>query len=148
MTMPARVAPVQMITNALLDMLQAEGFRVGDHEPPKDRTFPYHILYQIEDAPAPEGPPLTGPEEDMAIGFQVTTVGSGRKQAQWGADRVRAAITGRAADGSFLVELPVVAGWSVSSRLGSTPSGVAPEGSAPNVLFNAPNRYTLHVTPA
>lgn len=147
MTTP-RVAPVQLVTNALLEGLTAAGFRVGDSILPTDRTFPYHILYQIDDAPPPDGPPLTGPEEDLWIGFQITTVGSGRKQAQWGADKIRGFMTGRDASGALVHALPVIAGWKVSSRLGSTPGGVDPEGTAPNLLFNAPNRYILHVTPA
>lgn len=149
MTTPAaRVVPVQLFTNAMLDALLGEGLRVGDHELPKDHTYPYSILYQIDDAPPPSGPELTGPEEDVGIGFQLMSVGSGRKQAQWQADRVRRFITGRAPDGSFLHDLPVVAGWRVAGRLGAAPSGVAPEGSAPNTLFNVPDRYTLLVTPA
>lgn len=145
MTMP-RLAPVQLFTNALLDMLAAE-MRVGDHEVPKDRTFPYSILYQLDDAPPPDGPVLTGPEEDLAIGFQITSVGSGRKQAQWQADRVRRVMVGRNSEGGLLFPLPIVAGWTVAGRLGAAPGGVAVEGSAPTLLFQVPDRYTLHVTP-
>lgn len=147
MTTP-RVAPTQLLTNSLLDALRNAGFRVGDSELPADRTFPYHILYSVGDAPPPDGPPLTGPEEDLALGFQITTVGSGRKQAQWGADKIRGFMTGRSSTGAFVHDLPSVAGWKVTGRLGSTPGGVAPEGSAPNTLYNVPDRYTLHVTPS
>lgn len=149
MTTPAaRVAPVQLLTTALLDALVADGMRVGDHDTPKDHTFPYSILYQIDDAPLPTGPELTGPEEDLAIGFQLSSVGSGRKQAQWQADRVRRFITGRDPQGRHIFELPAVNGWKVTGRLGSTPSGVAVEGSAPNTVFTVPDRFILHVTPA
>lgn len=143
-----RVVPVQLVTNSFLTMLTSGGLRVGDHELPTDRTFPYSILYQIDDAPPPSGPPLTGPEEDMAIGYQLMSVGTGRKQAQWQADKLRDRILGHSLGGAFDIPFPAIAGWTVSSRLGTTPSGVAPEGSAPNVLFNVPDRYILIVTPA
>lgn len=139
---------MQLITNALIQALTDAGLRVGDHDLPTDRTFPYSIVYVVPDAPAPDGPPLTGPEEDVAVGVQITSVGSGRKQAQWQADKVRDLLTGRASSGALAFGLPAIAGWRWSDRLGAAPSGVAPEGTAPNRTYSVPDRFTLHVTPA
>lgn len=140
--------PVQLCTNAIIDALRAQGLRIGDHELPTDRTLPYSILYLVDDAPVPTGPPLTDPQADTWIGVQVTSVGSGRKQAQWQADKVRGFFLDRADSGAFTHGLPAIPGYRWVDRLGTTPSGVAPEGTAPNTLYNVPDRYTLHVTPA
>lgn len=149
MTTPTRVVPIQLFTNAVQDFLVANGFRVGDHEIPADRTLPYVILYQISDAPLPTGPELTGPEEDASIGFQITSVGSGRKQAQWQADKIRRLLVGRATDGSLMSTLPAVSAWKVTGRVGLAPSGVVVEGTNPeNVLYSVPDRFIVNVTPA
>ncbi len=146
--MPTLVpVPVQLHVNAVLEFYAA--LRVGDHERPKDRTLPYGILHAVDDAPPPDQPPLTITPTDLWIGIQITSVGSSRKQAQWHADNVRdRLLSSDSVTGAFLHNLPAIAGWRWNARIGSTPSGVAPEGSALNVLYNAPNRYTLHVTPA
>lgn len=141
-------AQVEKVTSALVTGLRTTGMRIGDHEPPADMALPYSIVYIVDDAPPPSGPPLTDPEGDLWIGVQVTSVGSGRKQAQWQADKIRTYLIGRNASGAHTSALPAIAGFVVASRMGATPSGVVPEGSAPNTLYNVPDRYVLHVTPA
>lgn len=141
--------PIQLMSNAVLQFFRDAGLRVGDHELPTDRTTPYSILYVVEDAPVPDQPELVATPTDLWLGVQLTSIGSRRDQAQLQADRVRRRLLDTdSVTGAFVHDLPAIAGWVWNARIGAAPSGVVPEGTAPNKLYNVPDRYTLHVTPA
>ena len=79
--------------DALVARLETATTRpIGDGEEPDDTTEPYAIVYSLSDEP-PEGP-LDDPTEVVGDAFQVTCVGSSRRQAQWMQQKVRAALLG------------------------------------------------------
>lgn len=150
MTVP--LAPQQLFTTSLLTLLRASagsGVAVGDHAVPTDAGDLYAILYQLDRGTAFSGPPLTAPDADVTLEYQISSSGKSRMQAQWLADKLRTLILGRTESGAFGTALPAIAGWRVADRLpSSAASGVQVEGVAPQLRFTVQDRYSLLVTPA
>lgn len=137
------------IVDWLLRLLESgTGRPVGDSEAPtKQDGFPYVVVREI-DGSSMSGPFLVAPDADLALVFQVDSVGRTIDQARWMADTVRRTILARTATGSFQVQLVNPTGYSVVDR---QPSGGPPtpvsEGPAPNRVYSFPERFTIHVTP-
>jgi hypothetical protein len=71
-------------TDAVIAALATAGLTVGDAEAP-DGDPPYVVVYRIFDRRMGT---LEGPDDDATITYQVTCVGTSRKQAEWLADEV------------------------------------------------------------
>lgn len=145
-----RVAPTQLITTAIIDMLKAAfgaGARVYDHRVPEGATHPYWMVSHLPGGDR-SGPPLVAPDSDAALVFQVDGVALRRDAAQLAADRAVDVMIGRNAAGGFVRELVMPSGWALCDRMPSEGSGgVEQEGAPPNVVYTAPNRFTVVVTP-
>lgn len=146
-----KVAPVQLVTTALLAMLKAElepGWKVYDTNVPPSAASSYYMLSQIGGGSF-SGPPLTAPEIDEEIVYQLDAVAARRDQAQLMADRGKELMVGRDATGALRFALTMPGGWVESGRIrNDVPGGVDQEGAPPSVVYTAPNRYTVQVTPS
>lgn len=107
---------------------------VGHGETPEqqdgklDAPDPYIVVHPIEsgsfeaESGGSLGPPMTAPEADAALEYDVTSVGKDRRQAGWVADRARRVMTGRTATGALVVPL-VVEGHHEMDRSSAGPIG-------------------------
>lgn len=153
MTTPTLV-PTQLLTTAMIAMLARSineggiGRKVYDHRfKGKEPPFPYAVVKHVGGV-ALDGPAFTAPDADVAVHFQVDSVGTRRDQAQLLGDAVREVILGRLATGSFKSAL-AISGWVVCDRLPlSALGGVEVNGTPPNEIYVVPQQYALHVTPA
>lgn len=119
------------------------GPKVWDHEVPPNTTLPYLCLYQLPGG-SYSGPPLSAPEADLTIVYQVDAVGTRRDQAQYLADKARTLTLGPTAPG-----LSAPTGWRECARLAAdTPPGVIRTPDARNPLYSVPQRFALAVTPS
>lgn len=140
------------VTTALVGMVAAgTGKPCGDHRIPDDATLAqgYTIVYSVEGGEY-DGAPLWAPESDAILVYQVSSVGSDRRQTEWIADRVRRTLVSRLAAGGFQVAFPDPAGMKVTSRWpeGGTP-GVIVTGNTPaDRVFTVPERFHLAVETA
>jgi hypothetical protein len=75
-------------TDAVIDALETAGLTVGDAEAP-DGAPPYVVVYRVFDRRTGQ---LSAPDDDATITYQVTCVGTSRKQAEWLADEVGEAL--------------------------------------------------------
>lgn len=110
--MRANVPGLRVLGNELITFLEdLTGQTVVDEKlnaeapPPPD---PYLVLNYLG-VNAVDGPPLSAPEGDAAVMYQVTAVGMRRDQVHWLADLARKALIGRAPSGRFLHSLGPVA---------------------------------------
>jgi hypothetical protein len=142
-----------LVTEWLIELLKTDNgnFDVGDHMAPPGadaRVAPYFVVWGIAGGSF-DGPPLHDPEGDHSIVYQVDAVGFLRPQAQALAARARNMITGRLPNGGYISALASPAGMSIHDRISDGSSGgVIVEGTAPDEIYSAPNRYVLTVTPA
>lgn len=143
-------APVQLITTAVINLLKdnlAVGSRVYDSKVPPDATHHYWLVTHIAGG-GYGGPPLTQPEADTTLVYQVDSVGARRDQAQWAADKAATIMVGRGAGGALTFALAMPAGWNECARMrNDVPGGVEVEGAPPNLVFTASNRFEVVVTP-
>jgi uncharacterized protein DUF3168 len=75
-------------TDAVIAALDAAGLEVGDAVAPNANP-PYVVVYRVFDR---RDGTLTRPDDDATITYQVTCVGTSRKQAEWLADEVGQAL--------------------------------------------------------
>jgi hypothetical protein len=78
-------------TNAVIQFLESLGLAVGDAEAP-EQDPPYVVVY-----PIPGGDTtgtLANPDDDVVLVYQVTCVGTDRRQAEWLADKAFALVAG------------------------------------------------------
>lgn len=101
---------------------------------------PYSILYALEGSL--DGPPFGDANADAEWTYQVTSVGERDDQAQWLADKVRAAILSRTSSG-WTNAIPV-SGMKVIGRAHAGEGGT----DAAEVVSSVPERYTLWVAGA
>jgi hypothetical protein len=124
------------LTNALINILEADGLTVGDGIAP-DATPPYVVVYGQPD----DGRTGTGsdPYADVRHSYQVTSVGQYRDQAEWAADKTRAAL--HAASWT-------VTGHSVMHIVDGPGGDVSrdPETETPS-YFNSIDEYVVWTTP-
>lgn len=146
--------PIQPVTDAVFDALVGAQAADPDNSPhvydadsaPDGRSFPYVVLYQVAGGGS-SGPPLTAPDADAEIVFQLDGVGQIRGSAQWARDWACNVLIGRNPDGSFKVALDLPADLAVCDRLlDETMSGVDREGTPPNATFTAAQRVRVAIT--
>jgi len=146
------VLPTELATSALVAMLRAataslSAVMVYDHRiPPAGVSTPYGLVLAV-DSPDPDGPPWSDDEADATLTFQLDAVGKRRDQAQWLADRLRAAVLGRT--GPNWTNAVSVSGWVSADRRTTGQYGrVDREGSPRFELYVARAQYELAFTPA
>lgn len=151
--MPNLVYPRQLFTDGVIDLLQrGTGRPVGDHKAPDregrddDDFYPYCVVYNLPGGSSDGG--LGFGYEDSTVIYQVTSVGLTRGQADWMADRVRLTWLARLGV-AFQVPFLSPDGWAVSGRMPNYgfSGGIDSQGEPPNRVYNAPERFELHVTP-
>ena len=147
--MTSTVLEAAPLTNALHAWLEGLALRpVGKLQSPPNRPFPYHVLYSVPGG-GYDGPPLSGPDEDATVVYQVNTVALDPDAAGDNADHVRRLMLGRVpATGAFEVPAPSVDGWRIIDRRpdGGTP-GAEYSGAPPKRVFTIAERFVLVVTP-
>lgn len=86
----------RLVTDAILEMLNTTPVLIGDGAPPhgggwvNTRFTPYANLHHI--AGGITDGPVTGPDDDAELIYQITAVGSTREQCEWVADVTRTAM--------------------------------------------------------
>jgi hypothetical protein len=106
-----------------------------------DAALPYVVVYAIAGGEL-GGPPLTNPEADAELIYQVTCVGGTPTQAVWMDDHVRAVVVGRTSTGDFSTPLSVPSGVVVDRQTLSGSSGAVATGS----LWQTVPRYGVRVS--
>ncbi|HEX9991353.1 MAG TPA: hypothetical protein VGB14_00355 [Acidimicrobiales bacterium] len=130
------------VTQALIDMLAAATTRpVGDLDRPPAGVEPFAVVYPIPGGSS-DGP-AQWPHADVDRVYQVSSVGKDRWQAEWMADKVRAAILGRNGNGAYVNPI-TVDGVVVFERDEYAQGAPIREGA----LVSIGDRYVLRTTPA
>lgn len=136
----------EVLTTALKAWLAEElnrGVEVG--ESPSASPLPYVMIYPIPGGRF-SGPAFSAPNADADAVYQLTSVGKGREQAEWLADRARHVMLDREDDGTFATAFPDIEGWVVYDRSpDSGPPPVTPDGAG---LWRVDERFVLCITPA
>lgn len=138
----AGILPDRKITDALIALLEtATGKLIGDVRAPEPTTdddpdYPYAVVINLGRVQMSGS--IAAPHADVAIEYQVTSVGKDRIQADWMADAVREAILGRDS-GGYTNDLAGT-GWRCVGREPSMEGGVVEGGQ----LMNRPERFVLH----
>lgn len=138
----------ELLTDALGDWLDVHLTRpVGRLQAPSGRPFPYHVLYAIPGG-AFDGPPLTDPDADASVVYQLNSVALSPAESERLADDARAVILGRTG-GTFDVPHPELAGWSFMDR---RPDAGLPgseyAGTPPTRVFTTSERFVFDLTPS
>lgn len=132
MTAPA----TRELTDDLLADLQAAHPRIGDAVAPDDTTTPYAVLYAAGSGPA-EGP-VSDPNADSSLLYQITCVGGDRMEAEWLSDLLR----------PILLAPRSVTGWTVPQPRLETSQPVRRDDSTFPPLFYTADQVRLWMTPA
>ncbi|MFD4394361.1 hypothetical protein [Kitasatospora sp. NPDC058478] len=139
--------PVQgrVVSTALRDAIAAAtGRSCGYGAPPvaadkpTGTTIPYSVLYPLGGTSS--GPPFGDQAGDGRLLYQVTSVATTGEQAEWMADKVRAAVLGTKG-GSFVTPI-LPAGHTVVGREIDKEDGQ----SVANGVYSYITRIILHVT--
>lgn len=81
-------------TDALLGVLAATGKDIGDAQTPPDAALPYIVLYPMPGST--RSGPISDPNADAELLYQITCVGATREQAEWMRDAAAAAMNAAA----------------------------------------------------
>ena len=123
---------LRLHTDAVIAALEADGLTVGDATG-EGLTTPYVVVYRISGTRDGEA---DAPEDRAELVFQITCVGTGRKQAEWVQDKAEAALRSI-----------TVAGRSVRVYVDSD-GPVSRDDDTPVPLFYSTPRYRLWTTPS
>lgn len=121
-------------TDAILAVLEAAGYRVGDGQAPEANALPYAVLYPLA---ASTNGTLANADEDLAYECQVTIIGETRPQVEALADKIR----------DTMLNTPlVIAGRSVF-RIQPVYGEVRRDDDEQPPLFFVPDRYLIWTVP-
>jgi hypothetical protein len=147
-TTPAVSAPLDQITTALLNLLNASSRKVWDGAyggSPTAPTYPYGILYRIAGGTSDFTPDLGDSRPTVVVPYQVTAVSNVRNQCEQTGRVFRDRILARTRDG-FTYPLAMPDGWACTDR---RPDPVMPgidrTGDVPNAIFTLPARFYLTI---
>lgn len=145
------LAPDGVTAAAVLALLQSTGRQVHDGQyrgaqPATADDYPFAVFYPIPGG-GYDGPPLTGPAQQVTLTFQATCTGKSRAQAQALADELQGLAHGRTPGGAFNTPLSVTGHTVLDRAPDFTPPGITPIGDPPNQVWNCPVRFTVTVTP-
>ncbi|MFE5296987.1 hypothetical protein [Streptomyces sp. NPDC056632] len=87
------------------------------------------------------GPPFGAADADARVLLQVTSVATTAEQAEWMADKVRAAVLNRRTDGSYEADITVPGGV-VMQRVLDKEEGLTVAGG----IYSYVQRYVIEVT--
>lgn len=121
-------------TDAIIARLGALGLTVGDAEAPSAAP-PYVVVYPV--AGGSTSGVLAAPDDDAVLVYQVTCVGTSRKQTEWLADKVIGLLTG----------VTVTARKIPTIHLDSF-GGVTRDDTSTPPLYLAFPRFRVYTTPA
>ncbi len=102
----------------------------------------YAILTPIPSGEALGGPPLTAPDADQAIEYDVTAVGKDRRQAGWVADECRRILLSRSATGALLYAVSADG----HSELDRSPAGPTGAVTLLDGIYQAVDSYRVSVS--
>jgi hypothetical protein len=122
-------------TDGVIARLQALGLAVGDGEAPSATVPPYVVVYPI--AGGRSTGTLGAPDDDAELVYQVTCIGTSRKQAQWLEDKVSGLLAGFAVTGRSVARVEV-----------ESYGGMVREDQKSPPLYLATPRFRLYSTPA
>lgn len=150
MTNPVYSPPLDLITTAVLDLLNASGRKVWDGQyggNPTSPTYPYGLLYRIPGGSADPMPDLDDQGDEVTAVWQVTAVSNLRNQCELTGRVFHDRLLARNANG-YLYPLTMPTGWQCIRRAPdpATP-GIDRTGSEPNSIFSLPQRFYLTITP-
>ncbi|MEU9703108.1 hypothetical protein [Streptomyces sp. NPDC047981] len=143
------------VTNAVLAMLTAAtGMPVGRGRLPQNPGTRYYVVHALDATLS--GPPLADLNEDLTVIFQVDSVSApdptkpgssgSAEQAEWLADRARAAFLGRSRlSGQWTHPISVSGAVVMARSLDSEPGGTNDPADA---IMNFVQRFRLDLTPA
>ncbi|WP_274558054.1 hypothetical protein [Streptomyces spiramyceticus] len=106
---------------------------------PSGTQLPYTVLYPL--GVTTGGPPYGEPDADARVLLQVTCVAGTAEQAEWMADKVRAAVLARKTSGAYSSEL-TVPGCAVMQRTLEKEEGV----TVASGVYSYVQRYVIEVT--
>lgn len=106
---------------------------------PSGAQVPYSVLYPL--GVTPSGPPYGAPDADARVLLQLTSVATTAEQAEWMADKVRAAMLNRKPGGAYAFDI-VVPGCAVMQRTLDKEEGVA----VASGVYSYVQRYVIEVT--
>lgn len=144
------IVPQQLVTNALIKALRdaGPGKTILDHPYQVEKpSYPYLAVFAIPGGSF-SGPPLTAPDADAELIYQLDAIGTRRDQAQAMGDWAAGVVVGREASGLFRVSFEDIPGWKVADRMptDTTPGGVEVVPAA-TTLYRDTRRFTLALTP-
>ena len=147
--MTVQLAPLELFTSGFVTMLRSTvggGVRIFDENAYGNISYPFVVVHDLG-GPSPTGPPLLGDGADVAVTYQVDSVGRKRSEAQELDRRCRTRVVQSNDAGGFLYPI-TVAGWRCAERRTDSLLGVNPEGKTPQDVFVARTRYVVRWTPA
>lgn len=156
MTNPVLSAPLDLITTAVLDLLNASGRKVWDGAyggSPTAPAYPYGILYRLPGGSSDDTPDLGDTRQTVTAVWQVTTVSKLRNQCERTAQMFHDRLVGRTrppgGPWQYAHDLAMPDGW-VCTRRAPDPAmpGIDRVGNEPNAVYSLPARYYLTLTPA
>jgi hypothetical protein len=144
------VAPRQLITSALIGTIVGAKPSWSVHDHPYVLAQPTYSYLGVFSVPGGfySGPPLTAPNADVQLVYEMRAIGTRRDQAQLLGDSTAELLLGRDADGAFRVPFNPVPGWAVCDRMptDTEPGGVEVVPGTPT-LYQDSRRYTIALTP-
>lgn len=121
-------------TNAIIAVLEGEGLKVGDAEAPAGKP-PYVVVYPLPGGRA--SGTLGELDADAELLYQVTCVGTSRKQAEWLADATHVLLDGFDVEGRYIPRVAL-----------EMHAGVMRDDQQTPPVFWATPRYRVLTTPA
>lgn len=129
---------LRLVYDAIVSRLTTEtGKNIGDTQAPSVLTYPYAVVYHLDEEVAPELRGTLGdPQQSTELEFQVTSVSDTARSARWMANEARIALSGWAptATGMTLGKVSLQAG---------SPT-IRDDGVQPPVFYSV-DRYVVFV---
>lgn len=151
MTNPVLSPPLDLITTAVLDLLNASSRKVWDGAyggSPTAPAYPYGVLYRIPGGSSDATPDMSGDPRTVIVPYQVTAVSNLRNQCEATARVFRDRLLARI-PGGFLYPLAMPEGWRCTDRRPDPAMpGIDRTGDTPNAIYSLPARFYLTITSA
>jgi hypothetical protein len=143
------IAPLDQFHAAVYAMLRSASSgatKTYDGNPFGVVSYPSRVLHDLGGS-APTGPPMLGDGADVAVHYQLDSLGRTAVEAQALSVRSRAHMVQSDDAGGFLYPV-TVPGWRCAERRTDLLVGLTPEGREPRQVFVDRVRYVFRWTPA